>query len=164
MKTSFYSAEILAAYEKKNRIWKAVLAALCLAALGLIVLFCLRTNTLNAPRMEGYATLTFLLAGWVAITIHGAALRYDRALAAHIGRILEAQGEERRVRGRVTVEKKSAAIPGSIDVRRVRIETADGTERAFVGAPFAAALEKAAAADGETTLCLIGGYVTGVER
>ena len=164
MKTSFYSAAILAAYEKKNRIGKLVLAALCLAALGAIVFFCLQTNTLNAPRMERYATLTFLLTGWIGITIHGALLRYDRALAAHIGRILAAQGEERSVRGRVTVENKSAAIPGSIDVRRVQIKTADGTERAYVAAPFAAALEKAATAERETTLFLVGGYVTGVER
>ena len=62
------------------------------------------------------------------------------------------------------LHKKSAAIPGSIDVRRVQIKTADGTERAYVAAPFAAALEKAATAERETTLFLVGGYVTGVER
>ena len=167
MKRLLYRAEHLAALKRKNKIWTAALVLLGLAAMGLCVFFCLRTNTRNAPRMELYTTAVFTLAGWIGITVLNAVLRYNRALYTHEARILAAAGEERLVRGRVTLERKTTHITGSIDVRRVRIETANGTERAYLNAPFAAALGRALAEaadeNEELTLLLIQGYVAGVE-
>lgn len=167
MKTTFYRAEHAAALKRKNRIAKALLALVAAGAAGLIALFCLRTNTLNAPRMELYATLTLLLAGWIDITLSVAVLRYDRALCGHIERILASQEEGRWIRGRVTAEKKRVSIPGSIEVRRLRIETAEGAERAYVCTRYASELDKALAETddgGERTLLLIQGFAAGVER
>ena len=46
----FYRAEHLAALKRKNKIWNAALVLIGLAAMGLCVFFCLRTNTRNASR------------------------------------------------------------------------------------------------------------------
>lgn len=163
MNTSFYRAEHIAALRRKNRIWNAVFVLVCLATLGLLVSFILRRDTLNASRMEWYATSALTLGGWAAIAIWDCALRYNRALCEHEERILSSEEDERVVRGHVTLDKKRVHISRSIDVRGVRVRTEEGAVRLLVSGVFSGALEKAAA-QGELTLHAKEGYVTGVER
>jgi hypothetical protein len=163
MKTSFYRAEHIAALERKNRIWRAVLALVCAATLGVCLCFILRRNTLNAARMEFYATAAMTVGGWIAITIRECALRYGRALREHEARILASEEEPRELRGLVTLDKKTVHVSRSIDVRGVRVKTEDGAVRLLVNAAHAKALEKAAA-QGELTLRSVEGYITEVER
>ena len=163
MNTSFYRAEHIAALRRKNRIWNAVFVLVCLATLGLLVSFILRRDTLNASRMEWYATASLTLGGWAAIAIWDCALRYNRALREHEERILSSEEDERVVRGLVTLDKKRVHISRSIDVRGVRVQTAEGPARALVNAACAKELERLAA-QGELTLRVVEGYVTEVER
>ena len=163
MKIAFYRAEHVAALERKNRIWRAVHALVWVAALGLCVFFALRRNTLNASRMELYATAALTLGGWIAITIRDCALRYGRALLEHERRILSSGEDERVLRGAVTLDKKRVHIARSIDVRGVRVQTAGEAVHLLVNDAFAAALRREAA-QGELTLHAKEGYVTEVER
>ncbi len=163
MNTSFYRAEHIAALRRKNRIWNAVFVLVCLATLGLLVSFILRRDTLNASRMEWYATSALTLGGWAAIAIWDCALRYNRALCEHEERILSSEEDERVVRGHVTLDKKRVHISRSIDVRGVRVQTTEGPVRLLVNEACAAALAKEAA-QGELTVRAREGYVTEVER
>ncbi len=152
MKTCFYRAEHVSALERKNRIWTAVFALVCAGR-----------TTLNAGRMELYATAALTAGGWVAIAIRTCALNYLRALCEHEERILSSGEEAREVRGLVTLDKKAVHIFRSIDVRGVRVKTEDGALRLLVNAAHARELERAAA-QGELTLRSVEGYVTEVER
>lgn len=163
MKTVFYRAEQLAALRRKNRTGRVVLALVCAATAAAVVVCALRRNTLNAERMELFATAALTLGGWIAITLRESALRHSRVLREHIERILASAGEERKVRGSVTLEKKRVAISRSIDVRGVRVQTAEGVVRLIVAEVYSKALEKAAA-QGELTLTAVEGYVTEAER
>lgn len=163
MKICFYRAEHVAAIERKNRIWTGVCALVCALTLGLVVFFALRRNTLNAARMESCATAALTLGGWIAITIRDCAMRYGRALREHEERILSSGEEARELRGTVTLEKKRVHISRSIDVRGVRVQTAEGAVRLLVNEACAAALAEEAA-QGELTVRAREGYVTEVER
>ena len=159
MKTCFYTAEHIAAVKRKNRIGNGIFVLLWALALGLCVSFCLRANVLNASRMELCAVLTFTLAGWIGITLTNAVLRYNRALYRHEERLL-GEGQERKLRGRLRLEKKAAQIPGGLTVRSLRLETEEGELRLHVAEIFARELERAAAG-GELTVYVRQGFVTG---
>ena len=143
--------------------WRAVFALVCVLTLGLIVTCAAARTTLNASRMELWATAALTGGGWLAIAIRDCALRYLRALCAHEERILASEEPARDVRGLVTLEKKTVPISRSIDVRGVRVQTAEGPARALVNAACAKELERLAA-QGELTLRVVEGYVTEVER
>ena len=163
MKIEFYRAEHLAALKKKEKLWRAAFVLVCTAS-ALAVAFCaLSRTTLNAARMELYATGALTVGGWIAITIREAALRYLRALRGHEERILSSEAEERRLRGLVTLEKKRVHVSGSIDVRGVRVQTPGGAVRLLVNDAYAGALKKAAA-QGELSLTAVEGYITEAER
>ena len=163
MKTSFYRAEHIAALREKQRTWNIVFALACAATFALFLFFVLRRNTLNASRMEFWATAAVTAGGWVAIAIHDCAVRHFRTLRDHEERILSSEEETREVRGLVTLDKKRVRIPRSIDVRGVRVQTEEGSVRLLVNDTFAEELEKAAE-QGELTLRSVEGYVTEVER
>ena len=163
MKTVFYRAEHIAALKRKSRIWTLVLALVCALTLGAVVYFAAARTTLNAKRMEFLATAVLTGGGWVAIALADCALHHCRALCAHEERILASAEPAREVRGLVTLEKKRVSISRSIDVRGVRVQTADGPVRLLVGAAFAKELERASV-QGELTVRAVEGYVTEVER
>ena len=163
MKAVFYSAEHIAALKRKSKIWSVVFALVCALTLGLTVYFAASRTTLNASRMEWLATAALAGGGCVAIAVRDCALRYLRALREHEERILASEEYVREVRGLVTLEKKSVPITHSIEVRGVRVQTAEGSVRLLVNAAHARELERAAA-QGELTVRAVEGYVTEVER
>ena len=163
MKTSFYRAEHVAALKRKTEKWNAAFTLVCAATLAIFLFFVLRRNTLNAARMEFWATAAVTAGGWIAIAIHDCAGRFYRTLREHEERILASEEEPRELRGLVTLDKKSVRISRSIDVRGVRVQTAEGPVRLLVNETFAEELGKAAA-QGELTLRSVEGYVTEVER
>ena len=163
MKTVFYRAEHIAALKRKNRIWTGVFALVCALTLGLVIYCAAARTTLNASRMELAATAGAVLGGWIAIAVRDCAVRYLRALREHEERILASEEYVREVRGLVTLEKKSVPIARSIDVRGVRVQSAEGPVRLLINAAWAKELEKAAA-QGELTVRAVEGYVTEVER
>ena len=163
MKTVFYRAEHIAALKRKSRIWGVVFALICALTLGLTVYFAACRTTLNASRMEWLATAAFAGGGCVAIAVREGALRYLRALREHEERILASEESAREVRGAVTLEKKTVPISRSIEVRGVRVQTAEGSVRLLVNAAHARELERAAA-QGELSVRAVEGFVTEVER
>ncbi len=163
MKTCFYRAEHAAALRRKNKKWNVAFAFVCVATLALFLFFALRRDTLNAERMELYATAAVTVGGWIAIAICDCALRYFRMLREHEERILSSEESVTELRGLVTLDKRRVRIPRSIDVRGVRVQTAEGAVRLLINDAFSAELEKAAA-QGELTLRSREGYVTEVER
>ena len=156
METRFYSAVHAAALRKKNRTWRTVSALVWALTLAGFVFCILRRSTLNAERMEVWATAVLTLGGWIAIAIRDCAVNYLRAMSEHEERILSSDGEKREVRGTVTLDKKPVSISRSIDVRGVRVQTSDGPVRLLVNAAFAKELEKAAR-QGELTLRSVEG-------
>ena len=161
MKTSFYRAEHIAALRDKNRKWNAVFTGIAvLTLLGVIVCAACRT-TLNAARTELLAISVLTVGGWAAIAVWDCAIRPNRVLREHEERILSSEEGKREVHGIVTLDAKAARIVGSVNVRGVRVQTEEGPVRLLVSEDFAPAL-RAAAADGELTLSVTEGYVTGV--
>ena len=136
MKTVFYRAEHVAALKRKNRIWTAVFALVCVLTLAAFLCFVLKRNTLNAKRMEFLATAVLAIGGWIAIAVRDCAVRYLRALREHEERILTSAEPVREERGRVTIEKKSVPIARSIDVKGVRVQTAERPVRLLINAAF----------------------------
>lgn len=163
MKTVFYRAEHIAALKRKNKIWRVVFLLACALTLALVVCFAACRTTLNASRMELFATAALTGGGWIAIAIRDCALRHFRTMWEHEERILLSEEEPRTLHGLVTLDKKRVHIPRSIDVRGVRVENDDGTVRLLINSEYAAALEREAA-QGELTLRAVEGYVTEVER
>ena len=163
MKTVLYRAEHIAALKRKNEKWNVVFTLVCATTLALFLFFAMRRNTLNASRMELYATVAVLIGGWIAIAVWDCALRHFRTMREHEERILASEEEVRELRGLVTLDKRHVRIPRSIDVRGVRVQTDDGVVRLLINDAFAGELEKAAA-EGELTLRSVEGYVTEVER
>ena len=163
MKTVFYCAENIAALKRKSKIWGVVFALVCALTLGLTVFFAASRTTLNASRMEWLATAALAGGGCVAIAVRDCALRYLRARREHEERILASEEYAREFRGAVTLEKKTVPILRSIEVRGVRVQTADGPVRLLVNAAHAKELKRAAA-QGELTVRSVEGYVTEVER
>ena len=163
MKTVFYCAEHIAALKRKNRIWRAVFFLVCALTLGFVVYCAAGRTTLNASRMEIWATAALTGGGWLAIAIRDCALRHFRAMWEHEERILASEEPARDVRGLVTLEKKTVLISRSIDVRGVRVQTTDGPVRLLINSAYAKEL-KSLAAPGELTLRSVEGYVTEVER
>ena len=163
MKTCFYRAEHIAALRRKNEKWNVAFTLVCAATLALCFFFALRRTTLNAERMEYCATAAVTVGGWIAIAIYDCALRHFRAMREHEERILASEEETRELRGLVTLDKKRVRIARSIDVRGVRVQTAEGAVRLLINEAFSEELARAAA-QGELTLRSVEGYVTEVER
>lgn len=163
MKTVFYRAEHIAALKKKNKSWTVVFALVCALTLGLVVYCAAARTTLNSSRMEFWATAVLTGGGWLAIAIRDCALRHFRTMWEHEERILLSEEEPRTLHGLVTLDKKRVHIPRSIDVRGVRVQTAEGPVRLLINGAFAKELERLAA-QGELTLRAVEGYVTEVER
>ncbi|MBR0040795.1 MAG: hypothetical protein IJP64_05390 [Oscillospiraceae bacterium] len=163
MKTVFYRAEHIAALRRKYKRWTVVFALVCALTLGLVVYCAAARTTLNASRMEWLATAALTGGGWLAIAIRDCALRHFRTSWEHEERILASEEPARDVRGHVTTDKKHVSIPRSIEVRGVRVQTAEGPVRLLINASFAKELERLAA-QGELSLHAVEGYVTEVER
>ena len=163
METSFYSAGHAASLREKNRKWNRVFVIVCALTAAACLGCALGRTTLNAARMETLATVLLTLGGWAAIAVWDCALRPNRTLREHEERILAAEEEARNVSGKVTLQEHAVRIAQSINVRRVSVETAEGTESFLISEDFAAALSDAAAS-GPLTLRVTEGYVTGVVR
>ena len=163
MKTQLYSAAHAAALKEKNKKWNLVFVLICVLTLGAVVFCALRRSTLNAARMELCATAAMTLGGWIAIAVEDCVLRANRVLREHEERILSSDEPVRELHGAVTLEKRGVRIARSIDVRGLRVQTAEGTERLLVNNAFAETLAREAA-QGELTLRAVEGFVTEVER
>ena len=122
-----YSREEIARLQRKIRVWRTALWALSAAALALCVLFCLRTRTGNAARMEAYAVAVFTLCGWFVLYVRRFVIDSSRHALTHAETMLS--GERTALTGAVTVSEETVRIKNSIAVRRVYLRQPDGEEK-----------------------------------
>ncbi|MBO6054814.1 MAG: hypothetical protein J6P31_04780 [Oscillospiraceae bacterium] len=158
-KRELYSPADTARLHRKIRCFGAALGLLVCAALVVCVLFCVRTTTLSAARMERNAVVTSTLAGWLLIAVYSEIITPARREAAHVEHVLTGPGEWTDCT--LTVSPESFRIRRSIRVRSVLLHTADGSRSVLVHAPRAALLP----ADGTPVrVCTVHGYITAWEE
>lgn len=94
-------------------------------ALAVFVALCLLTGTGNARYMLIAAMTAAIVSGWIVIGLWLFALEPARAEARHLAGLKEA--EKRVVEGRLFLTGDSFRIPGSVRVRKARLETENET-------------------------------------
>lgn len=153
-----YGPAELLRLERKIKIWIAVLAAVAVSALGACVVFCARTRTGNARAMELLSIAVFTAAGWFVLYGLRFIVKRERAELTH-ARMLQT-GAREAVTGELELEAGVTRIPGSIDIRRLRITDGGASRRVSVNARKAALLENAGR---RVTLYLVNGYAAAYE-
>lgn len=108
-------------------------AALSLAG---CILLCTQVRTANASRLLGFTIGLSALGGWAVMLLIAFGQRPAKAEAGHIRGLLDAP-EETYV-GQLTVSKEGFQIPGSIVVRKARLQTGEETLTLNLNARFAA--------------------------
>ena len=143
--------------ERRIRRWRAMLWALCAAALAVCVGLIARTGTVNAARMElaviGVSTLT----GWVVIYSSIFVVTAARRELAHAN-MLRREARE-TARGAVIVTDERVVIRQSITARWVEVNADGRTRRLLVCETRADAL----AAAGACALYAAHSYVAAYE-
>jgi hypothetical protein len=158
-KRELYSPADTARLRRKIRCFGAALGLLVCAALAVCILFCVRTTTLTAARMERNAVIASTLAGWLFIAVYSEVMTPARREAAHVEHVLAGPGEWTDCT--LTVSSDTFRIRRSIRVRSVLLHTSDGTRSVLVHAPRAAGLP----AEGtRVRVCTVHGYITAWEE
>ena len=161
-KTELYSPSDPERLKKKHDASLATVYAIAAVAVALCVVFCLRTGTANAMRMELLSVAVFTLAGWVDIyllTFSVAVLKRERE---HAARMLAPERE--KVCGAVELGRETVRIPRSIAVRAITVTGEGRPRRLYVNAARCAALEQALGGDMRVCeLDVVGGYVAAFE-
>ena len=157
-KTELYRPEDIGTLKKKYHAWLTVVCLIAAAALAACVLFCLRTGTANALRMEILAVSVFTVAGWVDIYLLTFVVSALHREEEHAARMLA--GDRETMGGKVELGRETIRIRKSIAVRSVTVSHGNETRRLFVNARRALPLERAlAAGDTECELDTVGGFV-----
>lgn len=106
---------------KKGRI-AITLTAFC--ALIVSIIMCIKTNTANSETMMYTVMALSTLAGWAVLIIYDSVIKPSKAEASH-ARGLEKENKTEE-RGVILSLSKPIHIPKSVDIIKVRIQTADG--------------------------------------
>lgn len=114
--------------------WMAI--AVAVFSLAGCILLCTQVTTGNASRLLGLTIGLSALGGWAAMLLMAFGQRPAKAEAGHIRGLLDAP-EETYV-GQLTVSKEGFQIPGSIVVRKARLQTDEETLTLNLNARFAA--------------------------
>ena len=102
-----------------------ILWTIAAASLVVFAVLCLATRTGNAGIMTSLAMGGAVLSGWVLIAWWLFAMEPARAEESHLTGLLSAEKEIRE--GRFFLREDSFRIPRSVRVRKVRLETEEGT-------------------------------------
>ena len=114
--------------------WIAIAAA-ALSLAGCILL-CTQVTTGNASRLLGLTIGLSALGGWAVMLLIAFGQRPAKAEAGHIRGLLDATGE--RYTGTLTISKEGFQIPGSVVVRKARLQTEEESLTLNLNARFAA--------------------------
>ncbi len=107
---------------RSNRWFYGILAILALS-LAVCIFLCTRVRTGNANRLLVTVVALVTAAGWAALLLNVFVRRPAKAQAEHLQGLLEA--EEECLTGTFTLGKEVIAIPGSIEVRKLRLDTGE---------------------------------------
>ena len=128
--TELYSPAELFQMKKRRKRWRALLIFLATLMLGICVFLCLRVTTRNAAVMEKIVILVSILSGWLLITLRDELLVLSKREAEHAAHMLT--GPRETLTGTLSLTDDVFRIPGSIRVRRLTLETGEGTRRLSV--------------------------------
>ncbi len=118
---AWYSPERAQALGRRARLCKWLMIFLALGTLAGCVFFLTRVTTGNAQRLLAATVILSTLGGWAVLLLHAFVLRPLRAQAGHVRSLLGGEGGQ--YTGRLTVSRDGFRIPGSIVVRKARLET-----------------------------------------
>lgn len=124
--------------KKRARLYGIIIAAMLAGTLAGCVFLCTQVNTGNAARLLPITIGLSTVGGWMAIVLMVFGYKPARAQAAHTAGLLDA-AEERHT-GKLTVSPQNFAIPGSIAVRKAKLETEQETLSFNLNARCGAAL------------------------
>ena len=117
----FLNDEAIDKSRARARVYRRVLWGLAVAAVALFVVLCLLTRTGNARTMLFTAMISMVLAGWVILALRMFGEEPARAEERHLTGLAEAEKQIRE--GRIFVTGDTFRIPGSVRVRKIRLET-----------------------------------------
>ena len=157
MMTQFYTQAYADSQKKAYRKWLAASLLTAFTALLICIALCFFVTTRNATALFLAAVAISIAAGWSFILYLSPRMRACRAEYRHCENILD-KTETVYSCGRISVSPALIKIPGSIRVRDVRLERADGKESYHLNANFSLP------PDGTSVrLSCVGKYVTGYE-
>ena len=132
-------------------------AGVFIAALAVCILLCIRVNMGNWVLRRNLAIAVSALAGWIYILWLRPLLRSLRGECIHFESMLSQ--DTAAYTGLIHPDSAARLIPGSIRVRRVRLDCGDKEESFFVNERFAQRLPS----EGRVTLYCAGSYIRDFE-
>ena len=153
-----YSPDYLEKRRKQNLLRKRILWILALGGAAACIGLCFGVTTANAVRREILVMSLSVGIGWICIYLYRFGYVAAKREIDH-GENLNAE-EWEPVTGEVEISKQAYRIRNSINIRKVRIETAEGTVSANINASRSREVERAGK---RLTLWLSHGYVAAYE-
>lgn len=117
----WYSETTAARYERRAKGMAGIMVALAALTLAACIFLCTRVNTGNAAVLLIGTMALSTLGGWAVLLLWCFGYRPARAQVGHIRGLLE--GEEEWLTGCLKLLEGAFQIPGSIVVRKVRLDT-----------------------------------------
>lgn len=158
-KIELYPADAVTQRQRNNKIWYILTAAFAALSLAACIVLACRINTANAHPMTRLICLISMLAGWVVIFLCKHFVLPGKREVTHLRTVQD--GEPESYTGEVTLVPGRIAIPGSIRVRSVFVQSGLNKQRLSINARLVRKLPKLPAT---LTLYAVHGYVVAYEE
>ena len=132
---TLYTKKEQSRFEKRTKLSFYLSAVLFVLPLILSVVLCFFVNTETAKTLLTHIIFMNTLCGWAGIGIFYYVYLPSRAQAKHISRCIDAEYET--YSGMVCVSKTAFAVPKSITVKKVLVETDEGPVTVYLNAAYA---------------------------
>lgn len=133
---NWYSPQRASQLKKRADRYKWISFAVAALSLAGCIFLCTQVCTANASRLLGLTIGLSVLGGWAVMLLIAFGQRPAKAEAGHIQGLWDAPEEHHT--GTLTVSKDGFQIPGSIVVRKARLQTEAETLTLNLNARFAA--------------------------
>lgn len=131
----FYTPGAAHSWKRRASFLLCFSLGLVAAALAVCIIFCTRVTQANAQTLLLASIALFTLAGWTCILLLSFAYAPARANTVHFACMLAEQPET--LQGMITLHRESFRIPKSVTVRKVTLETDEGSLSLSVNASLA---------------------------
>lgn len=153
-----YAPEYLNRKREKNRKLLWFLALLALVGIGVCIALCIGVNTKNSIRRMLWTIAVSALTGWIIIYYYVYSYRATKREIVH-GMHLQ-EGERTTLEGEIEVSKLAYRIRGSVNIRKVTVQTDGGSRTVNICATRGKELS---AAGKRLKLWISHGYVAAYE-
>ena len=157
MKTWYSKAAAQRMRSRYSR-WSYGILIMVILSLAVCVFLSTKVRTGNAGRLLVVVAALSTAAGWAAMLLNVFVRRPAKAQAEHLQGLLEAEEETRT--GTFALGKELISIPGSIDVRKLRLDTGEKRETYNLNVAFVKHLPPEGT---QVRLSLRRSFVTGCE-